>query len=537
MLPKVSSTRIKQRLTLFTNAKTWNEAKAVCESDGMRLLQIESQSKSITVDKNGDLWIGLHEVDESQPQIVQWTDCNATQYQDFASPPSAIPDNNFCYTLTSVGLNWKPIGCDTVLQFICEKDISLCDFDVSKPATGCSWSDKESANVAIAPCHGLCLDGVWADAKECWAIGFWDGYSGDDCWMFFSYDPDACVNNEYSSNPIVLYYKTCYINPTTTVAMETTRQDTSTTFIAETTSQDTSSTTTLHDTTLKRDTTTVGHETTSNSETTSQTISSTTTDTRTTMEGQATISIAETSPKDTSSITTFKDTSVQGDTSTTTVTTIEHDTTSVAETTSQDISSETTSQGISSTTSDTSIQVDTSTTTIRQETTVTTTSVETISTSVDKFTDETSSVGQVTSSSAQLETSSLISDSTILLPSSTSTTGFNNTECLCGTKQSLTMDELQALLNDLSIDKKQTSIHKRRFYSPTDERTSAKSIGYAGGIFLAISFGGIFLLDVQVLFKHFKLRFNQTRIQRRRNGNKNKRESVVKFDISGNEAC
>lgn len=73
--------------------------------------------------RHGDLWIGLHEVDETQPEIVKWADCNATQYQDFATQPSTTADDSFCYTLTSVGLNWKPARCDTVLQFICEKDI------------------------------------------------------------------------------------------------------------------------------------------------------------------------------------------------------------------------------------------------------------------------------------------------------------------------------------------------------------------------------------------------------------------------------
>ena len=46
---------------------------------------------------------------------------------------------------------------------------------------------------------------------ECWGVGFFLGYSGDDCWMFLSVDPEACLNNYFINSNIDMYLKTCFI--------------------------------------------------------------------------------------------------------------------------------------------------------------------------------------------------------------------------------------------------------------------------------------------------------------------------------------
>ena len=55
---------------------------------------------------------------------------------------------------------------------------------------------------------------------------------------------------------------------------------------------------------------------------------------------------------------------------------------------------------------------------------------------------------------------------------------------------------------ELQVNPDNTSSTRRKKVSAEDSRPSAQGIGYFGVGFLAVIFGGIFLLDLNVLYAH-----------------------------------
>ncbi|KAK6190970.1 hypothetical protein SNE40_002725 [Patella caerulea] len=82
--------------------------------------------------------------------------------------------------------------------------------------------------------------------------------------------------------------------------------------------------------------------------------------------------------------------------------------------------------------------------------------------------------------------------------------------CYCGCEapptifdpelEALTIDDkVEAIHKELTVDTKNISSSVRKLVSATDNRPSAVSIGYVGVFFMALVFGGIVLLDMNVL--------------------------------------
>lgn len=73
----------------------------------------------------------------------------------------------------------------------------------------------------------------------------------------------------------------------------------------------------------------------------------------------------------------------------------------------------------------------------------------------------------------------------------------NTCYCPCSKPPDIPLEkQLELLVKDLSIDKSNTSLERRRKYSVGDPRISAQSIGYAGVFVLIFIVSGIVLLDV-----------------------------------------
>lgn len=74
---------------------------------------------------------------------------------------------------------------------------------------GCGHNVKQTSEVGFSTCQAQCM----ADAAltpPCWAVAHWDGYSGNDCWKFYSSDPDVCSNNMPSYAFVDLAIRICF---------------------------------------------------------------------------------------------------------------------------------------------------------------------------------------------------------------------------------------------------------------------------------------------------------------------------------------
>lgn len=81
---------------------------------------------------------------------------------------------------------------------------------------------------------------------------------------------------------------------------------------------------------------------------------------------------------------------------------------------------------------------------------------------------------------------------------------FSDEFCACGcSSEGMTENEkaefIGKILKELTKDKANFSLSRRRYISVMDERPSAQNVGVAGVILLTVAFGGIILLDLSTL--------------------------------------
>ena len=89
-------------------------------------------------------------------------------------------------------------------------------------------------------------------------------------------------------------------------------------------------------------------------------------------------------------------------------------------------------------------------------------------------------------------------------------TGTNSSDmclCNCNMKNQTyeeVIEELQEIVASLTVDKKQTSLYKRKLNSASDDRASSRYIGYLGVVFITAVLCGIVLLDAPKLLFSFR---------------------------------
>ncbi|XP_033724559.1 integumentary mucin C.1-like [Pecten maximus] len=198
---------------------TWNEAKVACENLGMALAKVDTLMKQEYIDTyidtdwspnvTGELWIGLHKIDIAQPGLTKWSDCTEIGWNNFATAEPSTSTDKLCFAL-SEDLSWISHVCDTQLQSICESTTGDCTFD-TYPEHGCGHTLKSSSESDWDTCLAECLTDTLPTGEECWAVGHWDGYTGDDCWKFHSADdPNICITEMFSYSAINVGIKICF---------------------------------------------------------------------------------------------------------------------------------------------------------------------------------------------------------------------------------------------------------------------------------------------------------------------------------------
>ncbi|XP_022345609.2 uncharacterized protein LOC111138094 isoform X1 [Crassostrea virginica] len=216
-------TSTKQKLTFYVNGLSWNDAKAVCEENGGSLLKISTSTKQYFLErylakewnsmKSENIWVGLHEIDPRNGSKTQWVDCEDVSYTNFApGSPYQVTDDRLCFSVISSSGYWSTERCDQKFGFVCEETIGTCDFDRMYARTGCNEPSPQQAELSLPDCLAKCRDiPIQPGGAECWGVGFYLGYSGADCWMFLSVDPEACLTNYFTNPNIDMYLKTCFI--------------------------------------------------------------------------------------------------------------------------------------------------------------------------------------------------------------------------------------------------------------------------------------------------------------------------------------
>ena len=58
-------------------------------------------------------------------------------------------------------------------------------------------------------CQEECLEDA-ETVDPCWAIAHWNEFSGNDCWKFYSSDPNICITNMGPYDGVNLGIKICY---------------------------------------------------------------------------------------------------------------------------------------------------------------------------------------------------------------------------------------------------------------------------------------------------------------------------------------
>ena len=61
---------------------------------------------------------------------------------------------------------------------------------------------------------------------------------------------------------------------------------------------------------------------------------------------------------------------------------------------------------------------------------------------------------------------------------------------------------IKEIVKEMKIDKKRTSLAKRKLISIDDKRPTCKGIGYFAIAFMTAVFGGLVLMDLSILIEH-----------------------------------
>ncbi|XP_035693955.1 lactose-binding lectin l-2-like [Branchiostoma floridae] len=116
----------------YNQAKTYSQARHVCEDDGGLLAMPKNQDLDTflvklknSVDSGEYFWFGLSdELGEGEWMWVDWTPYNATS--DWGNWQPGQPDDAFgagedcVHYVSARGRGWNDLRCDTTLKFICQ---------------------------------------------------------------------------------------------------------------------------------------------------------------------------------------------------------------------------------------------------------------------------------------------------------------------------------------------------------------------------------------------------------------------------------
>ena len=114
-------------------------------------------------------------------------------------------------------------------------------------------------------------------------------------------------------------------------------------------------------------------------------------------------------------------------------------------------------------------------------------------------------ISTATSSSRKMSTSTITTTRSVGYTSLSTTTGsYCRTSCPCQYSHKYNTTELEiaieSIIQNLTINKAETSKAKRQLTSAEDTRTSAQVVGGLGAALLSVVFGGILLCDLPRLF-------------------------------------
>ncbi|XP_005097625.3 macrophage mannose receptor 1 [Aplysia californica] len=174
-------TRAPTCIKLYTQGKTWVDARSICQQAGGDLVKIPDSSFSGFVNglvnrQKSSYWIGLH--DRHKENKFEWLDEDVKA--SFTSWAPHQPDNsrgneNCVSVNANMGMRWNDANCMSNLRFICQQPTVQNTSPATSPATpadkncGAGWEDDPNSD----SCYQMNIELLsWLDARQaCQAAG------------------------------------------------------------------------------------------------------------------------------------------------------------------------------------------------------------------------------------------------------------------------------------------------------------------------------------------------------------------------------
>ncbi|OWF43547.1 Snaclec 3 [Mizuhopecten yessoensis] len=180
-IPQTTSTVF----TFISTPVSWNDAATVCEANGGKLANVESEVKEASmvsavkhlVSRNllgsSHLWIGLHQDGNTSDYV--WSDCsNITGWQSWNETLDKDTTDHSCVSLDA-DVRWHPSNCSKRLPALCES-YRPCGCEMGEEPSRCvDFSKTQSTLVtttSLGKCQTKCMYHVTGD-EECWAVTFY----------------------------------------------------------------------------------------------------------------------------------------------------------------------------------------------------------------------------------------------------------------------------------------------------------------------------------------------------------------------------
>ncbi|XP_071091088.1 serine-rich adhesin for platelets-like [Haliotis cracherodii] len=170
------------RYTLYSTTKTWNEARAICESYGQQMVKLDTEDKyenflkwtniwTANAQITKDIWTGLHQRVLSDPGVfnLEWHDCEPVgAWGLWESWEPNHPETEKCIRLHVENNYFRSVACDADYQVVCQESAEVCTFERFENQDVLALGLASSNDASINDCQLTCL--AYTGSSQCVAI-------------------------------------------------------------------------------------------------------------------------------------------------------------------------------------------------------------------------------------------------------------------------------------------------------------------------------------------------------------------------------
>ncbi|XP_067656399.1 uncharacterized protein [Haliotis asinina] len=185
------------KYTLYGTTKTWNEARAVCVSNGQQMLKLDTKAKFDNFmawrnvwEANGqlteDIWTGLHQHVLTDPKVfnLEWDDCEPLgDWTLWDNYEPNLPETEKCIRIHFTTKEFRTTKCSFNRQVACEESTDECTFERFDGQDVAALTSASSTDVSIDDCKHACL--TYTGSVQCVAVVYdSETTSGDPCSIY-----------------------------------------------------------------------------------------------------------------------------------------------------------------------------------------------------------------------------------------------------------------------------------------------------------------------------------------------------------------